>query len=106
MIEARPGWVIKEQDYSQIELRVASMFSGDANMQHAYQSGSDLHSKTTELLFGDTSNLSPQEQKRKRTQAKSCFSGDTEILTEDGFVEFKMYDGTTPVAQYNIESRR
>lgn len=74
-------------------------------MQHAYQSGSDLHSKTTKLLFGDTSELSPQEQKRKRTQAKSCFSGDTEILTEDGFVEFKMYDGTTPVAQYNIETQ-
>lgn len=105
LIEARPGWKIKEQDYSQIELRVASMFSGDTNMQHAYQSGSDLHSKTTELLFGDTSSLSPQEQKRKRTQAKSCFSGDTEILTENGFVEFKMYDGTTPVAQYNIESQ-
>lgn len=105
LIEARPGWVIKEQDYSQIELRVASMFSGDENMQHAYQSGSDLHSKTTMLLFGDTSNLSKQEQKRKRTQAKSCFSGDTEILTENGFVEFRMYDGTTPVAQYNIESQ-
>lgn len=92
-------------DFSQVELRVASMFSGDANMQHAYNSGSDLHSKTTELLFGDTSNLSKQEQKRKRTQAKSCFSGDTEILTEDGFVEFKMYDGITPVAQYNIETQ-
>ena len=105
LIEARPGWKIKEQDYSQIELRVASMFSGDANMQHAYQSGSDLHSKTTTLLFGDTSSLSPQEQKRKRTQAKSCFSGDTEILTENGFVEFKMYDGITPVAQYNIETQ-
>lgn len=105
LIEARPGWKCAEFDYSQVELRVASMFSGDKNMQHAYQSGSDLHSKTTELLFGDTSSLSPQEQKRKRTQAKSCFSGDTEILTENGFVEFKMYDGTTPVAQYNIESQ-
>lgn len=105
LIEARHGWKIKEQDYSQIELRVASMFSGDANMQHAYQSGSDLHSKTTTLLFGDTSEMSPQEKKRKRTQAKSCFSGDTEILTENGFVEFKMYDGTTPVAQYNIETQ-
>lgn len=105
LIEARPGWKILECDFSQVELRVASIFSGDANMQHAYQSGSDLHSKTTELLFGDTSNLSKQDQKRKRTQAKSCFSGDTEILTEDGFVEFKMYDGITPVAQYNIETQ-
>lgn len=105
LIEARHGWKILECDFSQVELRVASMFSGDANMQHAYNSGSDLHSKTTELLFGDTSNLSKQEQKRKRTQAKSCFSGDTEILTKNGFVEFKMYDGITPVAQYNIETQ-
>lgn len=105
LIEARPGWKILECDFSQVELRVASIFSGDENMQHAYQSGSDLHSKTTTLLFGDTSEMSPQEKKRKRTQAKSCFSGDTEILTEDGFVEFKMYDGITPVAQYNIETQ-
>lgn len=105
LIEARPGWKILECDLSQVELRVASIFSGDDNMQHAYQSGSDLHSKTTTLLFGDTSEMSPQEKKRKRTQAKSCFSGDTEILTEDGFVEFKMYDGITPVAQYNIETQ-
>lgn len=105
LIEARPGWKILECDLSQVELRVASIFSGDENMQHAYQSGSDLHSKTTKLLFGDTSEMSPQEKKRKRTQAKSCFSGDTEILTENGFVEFKMYDGITPVAQYNIETQ-
>lgn len=105
LIEARPGWKLAEIDYSQLELRVASWLSGDINMQHAYQSGSDLHSKTTELLFGDISGLSHDEAKRKRTQSKSCFSGDTEILTEDGFVEFRMYDGVTPVAQYNIESQ-
>ena len=84
---------------------MASWLSGDENMQHAYQSGSDLHSKTTELLFGDTSGLSPEEAKRKRTQSKSCFSGDTEILTENGFVEFRMYDGVTPVAQYNKDTK-
>lgn len=88
LIEARPGWKIKEQDYSQIELRVASMFSGDANMQHAYQSGSDLHSKTTELLFGDTSNLSPQEQKRKRTEAKSMNFGFLYGMSAKTFVDY------------------
>ena len=88
LIEARPGWVIKEQDYSQIELRVASMFSGDENMQHAYQSGSDLHSKTTELLFGDTSHLSPQEQKRKRTEAKSMNFGFLYGMSAKTFVDY------------------
>lgn len=88
LIEARHGWKIKEQDYSQIELRVASMFSGDANMQHAYQSGSDLHSKTTELLFGDTSSLSPQEQKRKRTEAKSMNFGFLYGMSAKTFVDY------------------
>lgn len=54
---------------------MASWLSGDENMQHAYQSGSDLHSKTTELLFGDTSNLSHDEQKRLRTNSKSANFG-------------------------------
>jgi DNA-directed DNA polymerase len=88
LIEARPGWVIKEQDYSQIELRVASMFSGDENMQHAYQSGSDLHSKTTKLLFGDTSNLNKQEQKRKRTFSKSLNFGYLYGMSAKTFVQY------------------
>lgn len=91
-------------DYSQLELRVASWLSGDENMQHAYQSGSDLHSKTTELLFGDTSGLSHDEQKRLRTNSKACFSGDTEILTRNGFVPFSEYDGETPVAQVDRDT--
>lgn len=88
MIEARPGWKILECDFSQVELRVASMFSGDANMQHAYQSGSDLHSKTTTLLFGDTSGLSPQEQKRKRTYSKSCNFGFLYGMSAKTFVDY------------------
>lgn len=64
------------------------MFSGDENMQHAYQSGSDLHSKTTLLLFGDTSGLSPQEQKRKRTYAKSCNFGFLYGMSAKTFVEY------------------
>lgn len=75
LIEARPGWKLAELDYSQLELRVASWLAGDEDMQHAYQSGSDLHSKTTELLFGDTSGLSHEEQKRRRTQSKSANFG-------------------------------
>lgn len=105
IIYARPGYVVEEWDYSQLELRIAAEFSGDKNMIHAYQSGSDLHTKTQELMFGNLEGLDHDELKRKRTQAKSCFSGDTEILTDKGFVPFNMYDGVTKVAQYNIESQ-
>lgn len=57
-------------------------------MQHAYQSGSDLHSKTTELLFGDTSNLSKQEQKRKRTFSKSLNFGYLYGMSAKTFVDY------------------
>lgn len=105
IIYARPGYVTQEFDYSQLELRIAAEFSGDKNMIHAYQSGSDLHTKTQELMFGNLEGLDHDELKRKRTQAKSCFSGDTEILTDKGFVPFNMYDGVTKVAQYDKETR-
>jgi DNA-directed DNA polymerase len=105
IIHGRKWYNIIEADYSQLELRVAAEFSGDKNMIHAYQSGSDLHTKTQELMFGNLEGLDHDELKRKRTQAKSCFSGDTEILTDKGFVTFNMYDGVTKVAQYNIESQ-
>lgn len=88
LIEARPGWKILECDLSQVELRVASIFSGDENMQHAYQSGSDLHSKTTLLLFSDTSSLSKQEQKRKRTYSKSANFGFLYGMSAKTFVRY------------------
>ena len=75
LIGGKKGMKVIESDFSQAELRVASMFAGDENMQHAYNSGSDLHSKTTELLFGDTSQLGHDEQKRLRTYSKSMNFG-------------------------------
>lgn len=88
LIEARPGWKIIESDLSQAELRVASWFANDIHMQHAYQSGSDLHSKTTELLFGDTSGLSHDEQKRLRTNSKCCNFGLLYGMSAKTFIQY------------------
>ena len=105
LIEARPGWKILECDLSQVELRVASIFSGDENMQHAYQSGSDLHSKTTTLLFGDTSNLSKQEQKRKRTFSKSLNFGYLYGMSAKTFVQYAKGFGLNITEEYSEELR-
>lgn len=105
MIEARPGWKVLEVDLSQVELRVASIFSGDENMQHAYQSGSDLHSKTTTLLFGDTSNLSKQEQKRKRTFSKSLNFGYLYGMSAKTFVQYAKGFGLNITEEYSEELR-
>lgn len=64
-----------EVDMSQAELRVASIFSEDENMIHAYQSGSDLHQKTMELIKGGKKPKDAQEAKRWRTESKSCNFG-------------------------------
>lgn len=105
LIEARPGWKILECDLSQVELRVASIFSGDENMQHAYQSGSDLHSKTTLLLFGDTSDLSKQEQKRKRTFSKSLNFGYLYGMSAKTFVQYAKGFGLNITEEYSEELR-
>lgn len=64
-----------EVDMSQAELRVASIFSEDENMIHAYQSGSDLHQKTMELIKGGKKPKDDQQAKRWRTEAKSANFG-------------------------------
>lgn len=88
LIEARPGWKIIESDLSQAELRVASWFAKEENMQQAYQSGSDLHSKTTELLFGDTSKLGHDEQKRLRTNSKATNFGFLYGMVAKSFIQY------------------
>lgn len=50
---APPGSVIMNADYSQAELRVASVLSGDQTMQQIYRDGRDFHAETSTSHFGD-----------------------------------------------------
>ena len=43
MFIARPGWVLVDADYSQIELRLLAHMAGDEKMIAAFQSGQDIH---------------------------------------------------------------
>ena len=49
---ARPGWVLVDADYSQIELRVLAHISGDETMIHAFNSGEDIHRMTAAEVHG------------------------------------------------------
>jgi DNA polymerase-1 len=51
MFRARPGYVMMEADYSQLELRIAAILSGDPNMLGAFASGHDFHRVTASLMF-------------------------------------------------------
>jgi len=46
------GQVLIGADFSQIELRVAALLSGDWNMLDAYRKGEDLHTKTAAAIAG------------------------------------------------------
>ena len=48
----RPGRCFVVADYSQIELRVAALVSGDSAMLAAYAAGEDLHRKTAAAVLG------------------------------------------------------
>ena len=52
MFVPKPGFVLVDADYSQIELRVLAHIADDKTMQEAFQSGSDIHTATASQVFG------------------------------------------------------
>ena len=52
MFVARPGWVLVDADYSQIELRMLAHMSGDEAMIQAFRDGVDIHTVTASQVFG------------------------------------------------------
>lgn len=52
MFIPKPGCVLVDADYSQIELRVLAHIADDKAMQEAFQSGMDIHTVTASQVFG------------------------------------------------------
>ena len=52
MFIARPGWVLVDADYSQIELRLLAHMAGDEKMIESFRSGEDIHARTASQVFG------------------------------------------------------
>ncbi len=52
MFVPKPGYVLVDADYSQIELRVLAHIAGDKTMQDAFISGMDIHTVTASQVFG------------------------------------------------------
>jgi uracil-DNA glycosylase family 4 len=48
---ASPGYTLIEADYSQLELRVAALFSGDEKMIDSYRRGIDIHRVVASEVF-------------------------------------------------------
>ena len=52
MFVPKPGHVLVDADYSQIELRVLAHIAGDKTMQEAFVNGLDIHTVTASQVFG------------------------------------------------------
>lgn len=48
---ARPGWVLVDADYSQIELRVLAHVANDQNMIESFRNNDDIHRSTAAQVF-------------------------------------------------------
>ena len=72
MVVAAPGHVLVDADYSQIELRLLALISGDTAMQQAFLSGEDVHTVTAARVFHV-----PQDQvtHQMRSRAKAVNFG-------------------------------
>lgn len=68
-------WVIVECDYSQAELRIAAMASGDHEMMEVYTKGGDIHTKTFEMISGEKVSDDPHIKKEQRKKAKAVNFG-------------------------------
>ncbi len=52
MFIARPGWVLVDADYSQIELRLLAAIAEDERMIESFHAGEDIHTLTASQVFG------------------------------------------------------
>lgn len=69
---APDGHVLLQADYSQLELRVAAMLSGDPEMRRIFEDGVDYHQRTAELIAPIVWGIKPDKvEKRHRTAAKA-----------------------------------
>lgn len=72
LFRASAGNVLVVADFSQIELRVAAIISGDQYMLQAFQNGDDLHCQTAAIIIGiDRGDVS----KEQRQMAKAVNFG-------------------------------
>lgn len=85
LIGAPPGWTFVEADFSQIELRIAAMLSGDATMKRVFTMGQDIHSTTASSLNGKPVD---QQTSEDRKSAKAVNFG---FVYGMGWRKFKDY---------------
>lgn len=88
---ARDGYVLLQQDYSQIELRVLAMYSRDPGLVEIYQQGLDVHTATAAKVFGISMDQVTKEQRNlaKPVNFGIIYGKSLESIIEDFIIAFK-----------------
>ena len=85
MFVPKPGCVLVDADYSQIELRVLAHIARDKAMQQAFLGGVDIHTATAAQVFGvDVENVTPLQRRHAKAVNFGIVYGISEFsLAED-----------------------
>ena len=85
MFIPKPGCVLVDADYSQIELRVLAHVAGDEAMQAAFNGGLDIHTATAAQVFGVApENVTPLQRRNAKAVNFGIVYGISEFsLAED-----------------------
>jgi len=85
MFIPRPGYVLVDADYSQIELRVLAHIADDTVMQNAFKNGMDIHTVTASQVFGvEPDQVTPLQRRHAKAVNFGIVYGISEFsLSED-----------------------
>lgn len=86
LVRPPKGYVLVGADYSQIDVRVAAMLSGDEAMNQIFASGADYHTMTAATLFGVSEDAVTGEQRDAAKQATyaAMYGGASDLMSNMG----------------------
>lgn len=74
IFNAPPGYVVIQLDYSQLELRIAAMLTGDPKMIQIYKDGLDFHQRTAELIAEPMWGIDPSQVTKDHRRSAKTFN--------------------------------
>lgn len=94
LFRARPGYVMVEADYSQLELRIVALLSGDEKLLDWYAKGFDVHTMNAKDIWATSwGTFSEEKRKKCRDLAKRVvyglnYGGSAETVWKSLIVDF------------------
>ncbi|MFO8144680.1 MAG: DNA polymerase I, partial [Candidatus Syntrophosphaera sp.] len=108
-------WAIMSADYSQIELRLLALMSGDEELIDAFSKDLDIHRQTAAMITGrELEKVTKEERRRAKTinfgllygMGQKKLSRELGISTEEAKVMIKKYFERFPSIQDYIEGQK